>query len=591
MARSESKRPNQADARWAGATFLSLALAHTLLVILESSTRESWPDGSGDIETYKQALYWLSAVIASGVFAAFALRRFRFWRVRGVRLALRIALCVALLGSGLFYFFGVRGYAKSGPYVHTHDSYHYLLGPKYYKEIGYFDLYECTIEAKPDLFRGNTKVTDLHRNKRVKLKKLPDRKGPSCREVMGEERWKEFRHDLDVFVDLKGRRALQTPIHDLGYNGTPALSTLGYTVSNTVPLNYRTLHYFTLLDVYLICAMMYVVFASFGWEIGTLFALFFFINPADRYSVVGGSFLRYSWFAALVFGLAALKRERYMAAGAWLATATMLTVHPAVFIIGVITQGCATWLRDKKFPRYLGRFVLAGAITGALIGGLSTVPRGPQAYSEFAEDMRVHDPTSRLPGFGTGYKWVFLYRGEHKKGMGVSKNKKRKQFAQVDPVYRATGLAIIGLAIIVTLTASATESAMLVGFAIMFCRLETTGYYFLSAAFLILVWYRKLHNTGPPLIIGSFFALTAFSWYVFASGYKKYLIYNTLSSGIWLIILLLSIGYFAMHDSTLRRLLRLAFPPPPDSEPPTGETPSEPVAAPASRTHTGSRTE
>ena len=53
-------------------------------------------------------------------------------------------------------------------YYHRHEFYHYYLGSKYFKEIGYTDLYECTAVAEVELGRGaavaKRDLRDLHVN-------------------------------------------------------------------------------------------------------------------------------------------------------------------------------------------------------------------------------------------------------------------------------------------------------------------------------------------------------------------------------------------------------------------------------------------
>ena len=37
--------------------------------------------------------------------------------------------------------------------MNPHDFYHYYVGPKYHRELGYFDLYECSVVADRETTR------------------------------------------------------------------------------------------------------------------------------------------------------------------------------------------------------------------------------------------------------------------------------------------------------------------------------------------------------------------------------------------------------------------------------------------------------
>jgi hypothetical protein len=525
-----------------GVVFLAIAVFQTVFVVIESNHVERWPDIDFDV---RDSVLW-TAIVASlaclGLVAALAFRRsagkLLRWRTAG-----KLALSLAIFGSGSLYFGGVHGLANP-VWPHLYDAYHYLGGPKYYRELSYTDLYRCTIQAEPGLFRDSSKVRDLATGERVAL---PDYDlGPSCAESLGPERWQEFRHDLRVFTQGRTYEALlPSAVRDNGYNGTPSLSALGYAVANAAPLERESLHVFTLIDVWAVCAALFVITRAFGWRLGCVFALAVFTCPIDRQLIIGGSFLRYAWFVALLFGIAALRRERYWRAGAWLAAATMLNLHPAVFILGVLLKMTQSLVRTRRLQRKYIDFCLAGVLTASALGVVGMMPRGRQAWVEFKNDMVVHDATGRFPRNGVGFKWVFL-RGDEKT--------KHAQLSAQKPIYSAAAIVLLLIAAAVSTRLDDTEAAILMGFAALFCFLPTTGYYFLSASMLVLLWYKRLWSAGPgTMVVAHLAGYAVILWGHYASDDLSFA-FNVLTSHVWAGYLLATLTYLAVDTGLARRV-------------------------------------
>ncbi len=75
--------------------------------------------------------------------------------------------------------------------VQTHDFYHYYLNAKYFPELGYFDLYECSVAALAIEQRipERIMIRDL---RRFLEKKVVDTRGMGsrCGERFSPERWR-----------------------------------------------------------------------------------------------------------------------------------------------------------------------------------------------------------------------------------------------------------------------------------------------------------------------------------------------------------------------------------------------------------------
>ena len=67
------------------------------------------------------------------------------------------------------YFDFYNAHTRYSEYYHRHELYHYYLGSKYNRELGYVRLYECTVVAEVDLGRGAEMKKREIRDLRVNL--------------------------------------------------------------------------------------------------------------------------------------------------------------------------------------------------------------------------------------------------------------------------------------------------------------------------------------------------------------------------------------------------------------------------------------
>jgi len=61
----------------------------------------------------------------------------------------RLALLFTVLSIGAYFDFG-NANVRYSEYYHRHEFYHYYLGSKYFSELGYSRLYDCTLVAEID---------------------------------------------------------------------------------------------------------------------------------------------------------------------------------------------------------------------------------------------------------------------------------------------------------------------------------------------------------------------------------------------------------------------------------------------------------
>jgi len=478
---------------------------------------------------------------------------------RGWRRTARVVLTLMVLVSGFNYFYGRQGLYAS-QYSHRWDTFHYLLGPRYYAELDYADLYACALEdlSKRDI-PDKTPVRDLRNYHMSTAGKI--REQNLCADKFTPQRRERWRQDLDVYTANRGYRVLRDALGDRGYNGTPFHSAIAGYIAERIPLTQATHPLVSLLDISTLCLMCGAAVWGFGWEVGLLFALFFFTNAADRFGIIGSSFFRYQWMVTLGLGLAALRRRRHALAGVLMTLSTVLSIFPFVFSVGVLVKGVADTVRQRRVPIPLRRFVIAAFITGVLGLGIGAIPaRGLDNYRGWIADMELHN-VERFQGFGTGLKFPFIYRGgTTAKNDRVSERTRKKWFHQVRPWYRALATLVVGMGLFVAArTDDDVEAATVLGFTLFFCLLGTVGYYFAVAAVLILGLHRRVRTVGGTVLVSLLFVTSLLThWALYANNYYRFMYNTVLSTGwsVWLILLLCWLVYKLRFKVRFKRRLK-----------------------------------
>jgi hypothetical protein len=336
---------------------------------------------------------WISGPVAVGAKLAIALAT-NAWIGIDIRLREagraafarrgRDALLAALgIAGGLGWFwFGAVPLASD---VHEHDTFHYYLGAKYFRELGYTHLYLCALGA--DLEAGldpGPRVRDLATNELVSTFGQLDA-ARACKSRFTTERWTAFRADLDWFRARLSPQAWHQIREDHGFNGSPVWL-IGGALLARAPGGAAALPWLVHVDLALLFAMWAGVVTAFGWRTAAVAAVFWGTNGVEGYDWTGATLLRQDWLAAFVLGIACLRRARPAAAGALLATAAWLRLFPAIAVAALVAKrGIDAWRARSLAPlRGLARFAVGAALATALLVPLATGVGGATAWRDFA---------------------------------------------------------------------------------------------------------------------------------------------------------------------------------------------------------------
>jgi hypothetical protein len=283
-------------------------------------------------------------------------------------------------------------------WVHFTDSFHYYMGPKYFRELGYTHLYECAALAEQKLGGGpavsQRVFRDLASNELIGGRRLLA-EARACRARFTPERWQLFVSDVAWFQ--RWNPYWESTLQDWGYNATPAWNALGMLLAGNQPVSERSLAWLTLLDVPVLLGMWALVAWAFGWRTLCVALIFWGTWPPSGYNWTGGSILRHEWLLASVAGICLLRKQKWLGAGALIAYATSLSIFPGFLAAGIGAGAVARWVAQRRFviEREQRQLLLGAGLALALVlAAAALAGGGPAAWLGFVENSRVDSQPS-----------------------------------------------------------------------------------------------------------------------------------------------------------------------------------------------------
>ncbi|MFO0658781.1 MAG: hypothetical protein U0165_02960 [Polyangiaceae bacterium] len=313
------------------------------------------------------------------------------------------------LAGGLFAVMGIIAYFQFfqigyREFYHRHEFFHYYLGAKYFKNIGYEKLYVCTAIAEAELGykkeARERKLRDMRQtNLIVDAKDFVDHP-ELCKEDFGlaadatNERWESFKRDVKYFRDSAfGGSYWKDMQKDHGYNPPPVWGIMGRFFAELHAPEPWYCQLLSCIDLVLFTFMFAAIAWAFGWRVTCIAILFWGTQDAAPFLWTGGAFLRQDWIFALVLSACMARRRHFAWAGALLTYSTLLRVFPMFFFFGWGVVAAAYIYKHRKLnPIHLQ------LAKGAIIAGLVLIPasvavHGVKAWPAFVHHISVHNNT------------------------------------------------------------------------------------------------------------------------------------------------------------------------------------------------------
>jgi hypothetical protein len=382
------------------------AVALVALGLAVNAISIGWPLANREVAFVRAA--------AAGIALAAALRigvSVRRWPPdRGV---VTVALAVsAVMAFAAFYNLGrpqFWNHAENRPeFVHTNDLRVYQPFAKYFKELGYDGVYLASVLAYAEDRRGGSldsigmqEVRSLGDHRLRRVREIKD-EILQVRTRFSDARWEEFKKDMNFFEDVQGPEYLST-LTDHGANATPVWVFFARLLIGHAPASEGLLTAAGLVDALLLLLMAVALWRSFGLWPMLLAMTVFGANDLYMFGTNwSGATLRHDWLAYLGFGAAALKRQRWTAAGIFLALAALIRFFPVVALMGVALPALwafgERWVRERKRPdlrTWLGehraavRVLLSAAACVVFMVLLTTVLYTPKAWVSWFQKVTL----------------------------------------------------------------------------------------------------------------------------------------------------------------------------------------------------------
>jgi hypothetical protein len=310
------------------------------------------------------------------------------------------ALALAVMAIAAYFRFGDLGAAR---FYHGHEFFHYYLGSKYSRELGYERLYECVALAQAESGQKNEvlarKMMDLGVDLIVPATRALDRP-EVCRDRFTAERWNSFKTDVVLFrraSSLDYWNHMQT---DHGYNPPPVWTLMGHFWSSLHTPTDGYLQFLASFDLILIAGMFTAIRWAFGWRVFAVAAVFWGCQAAADYYWTGGAFLRQDWLFLLVLSASLLRKGYFALAGASFAYSALLRVFPGVLVVGwVVVLGAHLW-RHKRIAPSHARVALGAIMAAVLLVSASVALTGASSYADFRKHILVHKHTPLTNNMG-----------------------------------------------------------------------------------------------------------------------------------------------------------------------------------------------
>ena len=231
-------------------------------------------------------------------------------------------------------------YYRFDSYLNAYEFYHYYIGTKYAREVGYTNMYAATLVADYDTdmkwAHDSGTIRNLATGRRENHKQfLAD--ADKYRNLFSPERWEEFKKDIEYFKDNLVQGRWNGVIRDKGYNGTPVWSMLvGGLLSNRISTDSpRGMMFLALLDPLLILLAFGVVMWAFGPRTALLMLILLGTHYMMKWWHMKGAYLRTDWAMCLVMAVCMIRKKHFATAGALTGYAMLSRIFPAVLLFGV----------------------------------------------------------------------------------------------------------------------------------------------------------------------------------------------------------------------------------------------------------------
>ncbi len=376
--------------------------------------------------------------------------------------------------------------------ISYHDQFHYYLGAKYFRELGYDQLYRCVAVAELDNGRGDQiakqRIRDLTTNS-LRPGSVMLANPQACRNRFSFERWQAFRADVDYFKTRVDVPSAERYLVDHGYNATPLWTAFNRFIAGATGASDSTLRGLAFIDVGLLVGVFVLLWWAFSFEAAVLALLIWSTGRVWMYSSVGGigSFGRFYSLFCMVAAVCCIKKQRFAIGGFALATAALLRVFPGALFFGPAIATSLELITKRRFDLRLVRIFAGAAIALTLLLPFSLMAtNGIKSYVTFFQNSVKHTSTPLTNYMGLKTLFSFTPKGAASSILdrsGEDRNRRWKKarmetFAVRQMWFRLTVVVLIVFAALACWYIKEPWKLVIAGILPLFCIFDLTNYYY-----------------------------------------------------------------------------------------------------------------
>ncbi len=350
----------------------------------------------------ERSLSWIKAMIAIGAAALSVYEGRLLAEKKTVRKhwTKGVAFALVVMSVGAYYRYGDLGYSN---FYHRHEFFHYYLGSKYDRELGYERLYRCVAVAQSDL--GQVNEVRARRMRDLSIDVLTSGKTAlehpeECRDRFTPERWEKFKADVKFIRSSSNLEYWNGMQQDHGYNPPPVWTVMGHFWSSLHPASDGYFKFLTSFDLLFFAGTFAAIYWAFGWRVFAVAAIFWGCQLPAEYFWTGGAFMRQDWLFLLVLSACLMRKRYFFWGGAAFAYATLLRVFPGILLVGWAVQAGAYFWKHKRIAPHHLRVMLGGISATVVLVSLSLLVAGVRSYPEFYKHIQVHNRTPLTNNMG-----------------------------------------------------------------------------------------------------------------------------------------------------------------------------------------------
>lgn len=319
---------------------------------------------------------------------------FRYVLSRKNHSLLPVTVMLVVLAAGTY---AMQVHPRLSKFI-THKrvaSYHYFLGSKYFKELGYYGLYRYTLladrESTVPLLWNVKEIRHLEDLTRMSAQHAVDKAGKEKHHYFSRERWREFKRDWRPMA--RGSATWERKLNDHGFNPPPFWNLIPGLVAQHVHTSDATLYMAVrLFDLGMFLMLLCIVAYISGLDNALL--CYLFVNAAVVLYYPHGfvdTYFQYQWLNALILTMIFFRSGKMKLAGVSLAYAAMVRIFPFVLIVGPAAVWFRKLIHQRSLPEKETAFLAAFSIACVVFFAIGlTQGKGIESTKEFVGNITFH---------------------------------------------------------------------------------------------------------------------------------------------------------------------------------------------------------